>query len=152
MDKKFVSEIAGELEAALSLLRRTHFTAEDSSGLRKSEKFMLMHITHLGDKNGVMPSEIAKHLGVTLGAVTHQINSLEERGYVERISSDDDRRVTFIKLSKKGAELVQALHQKFHSTINNLVDYLGDKDSRELVRLIRKITDFTLMNGGNERA
>lgn len=144
MDRKQTTTVAQELEIALNLLRRSHFNIEDSSGLRKSEKIMLMQLSHLSDKQGVMPTEIAKKTGVTLAAVTHQINSLEEQGYVKRVSSDNDRRVTFIKLSDRGLNLVRTLKQQFKKAINGLVEYLGNEDSRELVRLVKKITEYTI--------
>jgi len=41
------------------------------------------------------PSKVSKELMVTLGTVTTSLNNLERKGYVERIRSDQDRRVVY---------------------------------------------------------
>ena len=41
------------------------------------------------------PSKVSKELMVTLGTVTTSLNNLERKGYIERIRSDQDRRVGF---------------------------------------------------------
>ena len=38
-------------------------------------------------------SEVAKELSITVGTLTVAINNLVKKGYVERLRSEDDRRV-----------------------------------------------------------
>lgn len=47
-------------------------------------------------------SEVAKELSITVGTLTIAINRLVKKGYVERIRSEDDRRVVKLSLTKKG--------------------------------------------------
>lgn len=77
-------------------------------------------------------SEVAKTLGITVGTLTIAINNLVKKGYVERVRSEEDRRVVKISLTRKGKLLYRA-HAKFHndmvkSTINGL-----DKKEEELL-------------------
>lgn len=46
-------------------------------------------------------SEVAKELSITVGTLTTAINKLVKKGYVERIRSEDDRRVVKLGLTKK---------------------------------------------------
>lgn len=46
-------------------------------------------------------SEVAKELSITVGTLTVAINNLVKKGYVERIRSEDDRRVVKLGLTKK---------------------------------------------------
>jgi len=95
-------------------------------------------------KNGdpVMPSEIAEKTGVTMSAVTHQVNALESSGLIKRIQSKDDRRVVTITLSKKGIEKVEKIKKEFIHKIKKFSDYLGEKDTRELIRLIKRLSEI----------
>ena len=45
------------------------------------------------------PSKVSKELMVTLGTVTTSLNNLERKGYIERIRSDQDRRVVYLHLT-----------------------------------------------------
>ena len=46
-------------------------------------------------------TEIAKKLGVTVGTLTTMVNNLVKKDYVERVSSEEDRRVVFFCFYKK---------------------------------------------------
>lgn len=58
-------------------------------------------------------TEVARELLVTVGTLTTSINRLVKKGYVERIRSEDDRRVVKLGLTKTG-RLVFRVHQHFH--------------------------------------
>ncbi|WP_302828335.1 fatty acid biosynthesis transcriptional regulator FabT [Enterococcus raffinosus] len=58
-------------------------------------------------------TEVARELLVTVGTLTTSINRLVKKGYVERIRSEDDRRVVKLGLTKKG-RLVFRVHQHLH--------------------------------------
>jgi DNA-binding MarR family transcriptional regulator len=103
----------------------------------------------LNNGKPVTPSEAAKNLGVTLAAITHRINSLEEQGYVVRSPSPDDRRVVFISLSSKGAEMLDTVRKGYFEKIRGLVEYLGEEDSSVLIALLAKISDYVKKTGGN---
>ena len=61
-----------------------------------------MHtIDVIGKYPEVTPSQVSKELMVTLGTVTTSLNNLERKGYIERIRSDQDRRVVHLHLTKK---------------------------------------------------
>ena len=68
------------------------------------------------------PSKVSKELMVTLGTVTTSLNNLERKGYIERIRSDQDRRVVYLHLTKKG-RLVHRLHKRFHKAmVEKIID------------------------------
>src|SRR5262247_3685536 len=57
---------------------------------------------HMGD--------VAKAFGVTLPAVTHIIDRLEEKQFVVRGDHPGDRRVYVLELTRQGRSLVEELH------------------------------------------
>ena len=67
-----------------------------------------MHIIEaigLGEGNNM--STIAKKLNITVGSLTTSMNSLVKKKYTERIRSEEDRRVVYIRLTEKG---IKAYH------------------------------------------
>lgn len=142
MNKRQVTERASRLESAMRSLKHTKFLAQDDSGLKDSEKHILWMLATLNAGRAVTPSEAAKKMNVTLAAITHHINSLEEQQLVVRSASPDDRRVTLISLSETGAAMVETLRKSYWKKICGLVEYLGDEDSSELIQLITKIHEY----------
>lgn len=73
-----------------------------------------MHVIEAIDRNAPKNmSSVAKALSVTTGTLTISVNGLVKKGYVERTRSEEDRRVVYVSLTKKGCKAFQ-MHQKFH--------------------------------------
>ena len=88
----------------------------------------------IGNFSDVTPSFVSKELMVTLGTVTTCLNNLERKGYIERIRSDQDRRVVYLHLTKKG-RLVHRLHKRFHKA---MVEQIIDGMSPEEINVMGK--------------
>lgn len=88
-----------------------------------------MHtIDVIGNFSDVTPSFVSKELMVTLGTVTTCLNNLERKGYIERIRSDQDRRVVYLHLTKKG-RLVHRLHKRFHKAmVEKIIDGMSPEE------------------------
>ncbi|WHZ31812.1 MarR family winged helix-turn-helix transcriptional regulator [Desemzia incerta] len=87
-------------------------------------------------------SEVAKKTYVTVGTLTVSINNLVKKGYVERLRSEEDRRVVRLGLTKKG-RLLYRLHDKFHRDMvrETLID-LSDEEAQVLVKGLRNLHLF----------
>jgi DNA-binding MarR family transcriptional regulator len=136
------NELAIELQNVISQLRRANVSKFSFSKLKGAERHILLLISDLKKGQPVSISEIANKIGVTLAAVTHQINTLEEQGMIKRLSDNEDRRIVLIELTKNGNEQVSKLKNEFAKKIQLLVEFLGENDTKELVRLIGKISEF----------
>ncbi len=142
MDQAAISARAEEFEAALSQIRRTHLGHDQTTDLRHSEIHFLMLIAKVSDKQAVTPSDIAKKMEISLSAITHHLTALENKGYISRTPSPDDKRVTLVTLSDRGKLLVDKLQAGFWKKLCGLVEFLGDDDSRELIQLLTKMTTY----------
>ena len=82
----------------------------------------------IGNFSDVTPSFVSKELMVTLGTVTTCLNNLERKGYIERIRSDQDRRVVYLHLTKKG-RLLHRLHKRFHKAmVEKIIDGMSPEE------------------------
>lgn len=62
----------------------------------------------LYEQDGLSVKELANKIHLTQPTVTVLINKLEKLGYVNRIKSGEDSRVTLVKLTEKGVALQPA--------------------------------------------
>jgi DNA-binding MarR family transcriptional regulator len=59
----------------------------------------------IGEQQRITMTNIASTIGVTLSTATHTINSLVDKGFVERVQDQRDRRVVHVKFSRKGRNI-----------------------------------------------
>ncbi|GAV22732.1 MarR family winged helix-turn-helix transcriptional regulator [Carboxydothermus pertinax] len=112
--------------------------------IKKSEFILLATMQEMisqGDK-GVKVSDLGARLQITPAAVTHMLNSLEEGGYIERVRDLKDRRIVLVKPSKKGQEILEQGKKEFFERFYGLVGFLGEEDSRELIKLLNKVIRY----------
>lgn len=86
----------------------------------------------------------AKALHVTTGTLTISVNSLVKKGYVNRVRSEEDRRVVLISLTQKGKEAF--LHHKhFHEQmIDAIVERLSEEEKQVLEKTLSSLNNFFL--------
>jgi DNA-binding MarR family transcriptional regulator len=88
------------------------------------------------DAHEIKVSEISKLLRVTSPTVTQMLKSLEANGLIERRIDPTDRRAVGITLTKKGEMVTQKAEDTFYSSVDGLVEYLGEEQSDQLAELL----------------
>jgi DNA-binding MarR family transcriptional regulator len=87
-------------------------------------------------------SEVAKELMVTVGTLTVAVNNLVKKDYVERIRSEDDRRVVKLGLTHKG-KLVYRVHQAFHrDMVKNIIADMEIDESNALLKALKNLWTY----------
>jgi DNA-binding MarR family transcriptional regulator len=87
-------------------------------------------------------STVAKALGVTMGTLTISVNSLVKKGFVERIRSEEDRRVVLISLTTQGKKAFK-YHQQFHEEmIQSIVGQLDADEKKVLQKSLSNLNIF----------
>jgi len=87
-------------------------------------------------------TEVANELSITVGTLTIAINRLVKKGYVERIRSEDDRRVVKLGLTKKG-KLIFRVHQHFHrEMIKAVIEGMDGEQSSALLKALDNLHNF----------
>ena len=87
-------------------------------------------------------TEVARELLVTVGTLTTSINRLVKKGYVERIRSEDDRRVVKLGLTKKG-RLVFRIHQHFqHEMVKSDIKDLDEDEQEVFVKALVNLYSY----------
>ncbi|MDD5673709.1 MAG: MarR family transcriptional regulator, partial [Chitinivibrionales bacterium] len=84
-------------------------------------------------------SELAKHQKVSRPTVTIALEKLARQGYLTKVSSLKDHRVSNVHLTKKGLKISE-LHDKIHQGYARYFENaLGKAELGELVALLNKV-------------
>lgn len=102
-----------------------------------------MHVMEaIGTQQAKNMTSVAKALEVTTGTLTIAVNSLVKKGYVERVRSEEDRRVVLVSLSEKGQK-AYLHHQQFHQRmIDAILEELDDEEQQVLEKALQKLNQF----------
>lgn len=119
----------------------------EESELKKSQfkdlSITEMHtIEAIGMYKKKTTTEVANELAITVGTLTIAINRLVKKDYVERIRSEDDRRVVKLGLTKKG-KLIFRVHQHFHrEMIKAVIRGMEPNESTALLKALNNLHNF----------
>jgi len=119
----------------------------EESELKKSQfkdlSITEMHtIEAIGMYKKKTTSEVAKELSITVGTLTIAINRLVKKDYVERLRSEDDRRVVKLGLTKKG-RLIFRVHQRFHmEMVKSILQGMDNEESVALQEALENLHSF----------
>jgi DNA-binding MarR family transcriptional regulator len=104
-----------------------------------------MHVIHaIGMEKAKNMSSVAKALSVTMGTLTIAINGLVKKGYVNRVRSEEDRRVVLISLTEKGKQ-AYTKHEEFHAEmIEDIVQRLSPEEQEILGKSLEDLSTFFL--------
>jgi len=110
-------------------------------------------IATLGDTDGMTCKELSEKTLVTKGTLTGVLDRLETKKLLERVSSQEDRRCTTIRLTTKGGELFRKV---FPAHIDYMRPYferaLTAAEAKKLRRLLLRLKNsFERNERGNER-
>ncbi len=71
--------------------------------------------------------------------VTVMINTLEKHGYVRKLPSESDNRVTYVELTPKGRRFRRDFEEISRVLLNKIYGDMSEKDRERLVRQLEKI-------------
>ncbi len=93
-----------------------------------------------GGGQTLSPAELAERTGVTRATITGLVDTLERDGLVTRTPDLDDRRMTSVRLTPKGEQLLREILPPHFQRMAWLMEPLDEGERRTMVRLLGKIT------------
>jgi len=99
----------------------------------------ILHLLYI--RKEVTMKEIADYVHKTKPTITVLVNKLEKLGYVVREKSDEDNRVSYIKLTEKGHKL-KPIFEKVSDYLNDKVyKNLDEKESELAKKVLEKVLE-----------
>lgn len=138
---------AGEEDLALLLvvnLVRTHNRLSPFVGANLREQNVTaaqlnaMLALRAAGERGLLMSEIGEQLVVTRSNVTGLVDRLERQGLAER-HGHRDRRATVVRLTQRGAALVDEALPEHRRMLAELTDCLKADEKRKLIQLLTRL-------------
>lgn len=108
------------------------------SGLGHAHIYLLMFLKNEGE---CMVTDIAKHLNITLSAVTNLTDKLYNLGLISRDRSETDRRVVVIGLKEEGGKVLKRICENRNSILQKYFSNLTDDEMEALLRITKKICE-----------
>jgi DNA-binding MarR family transcriptional regulator len=150
MKEKTSLDLTQDLFQLMKQFPRPKLKQSSCDELTRSEYELLvmlvMKITE--DNKALTVTEISNLLQITPAGVTHLLNPLEEAGFIERMNDPNDRRVVLIGLTEKGTEIAEGLVGEVQEKLIGLVNYLGEEDSKKLIRLMSQAIEYFAVQFG----
>lgn len=131
-----------QLDRALKIFRRSGIYDRVTTRLSDADIMVLFCVAFCDVNQKVKLTDVAKTLKVTLPAVTHKVNDLVKKNYLEKVPSEKDLRVIFIRLTENGKTYVESIREDYYKPIEQLARHLGEEDTKNLLRIMNKISEI----------
>ncbi len=96
---------------------------------------------HVAEHPGCSMGDVAKAFGVTLPAVTHTVDRLEQKELVLRGDHPADRRVYLLDLTRAGRALVEELHAMRLRGMERVLTRMSAEDRRRALTGLEALVD-----------
>ncbi len=131
-----------EFKAVIGIMRASNLLVGD---LKKTLKNYPINVTEfavmefLSSKGEKSIQEIRDRILLASGSATYVVDNLEKKGYVNRKISQKDKRVTYIKLTKIGENLMDDIFPIHKINTKKIFDDLTEEELDALKEILKKI-------------
>lgn len=132
-----------EQEAYLSIMRTASTLSGDFERIFKSHglteaMYNALRILRSSGERGSMCQELGAHLVSRVPDVTRLVDRLEKKGFAQRLRATHDRRVIYVRISKKGLAALQVLDEPVRELHRSQLSHLSAKELITLAELLAK--------------
>lgn len=123
----------GEVNRAFTLHRASQLEAYEIYGPQS------LYISRICRSPGMSQEELAKKLLFNKSSVARQVAALEEKGFLRRERSREDRRVLLIYPTEKAEKILPLIRESFLSFMQIISEDLTEEEVETLTELTQKI-------------
>lgn len=85
------------------------------------------------------PTDLYKTTILSSGGMTKILKKLQEKNYISRVSSPNDKRSMLVKLEKKGEELIEDSLENITGNYNDIFSILEDDEKKTFEKILKKL-------------
>lgn len=101
----------------------------------QGELYVLQYLdTNKSETNN--PSVLSDQLHISRPRITAAISALRKKGYVEAVTSDQDRRKVFVSITDEGRRFLEGKREKVIDSFQEFIHSIGEENTLELIRII----------------
>ncbi len=117
-------------------------------GVHRSQHMMLIYLAN--SPTAPSQKQIAEHFNVTPAAIAMSMKKMEKNGLIERQAAPFDNRVNIIKVSEKGANVLEETRAMFNSMDEAAFNGVSDQEMEQLFATLDKIVENLRSVGGDD--
>jgi len=99
-------------------------------GLAGSSYLILSHLNQVGRAKTQQIGEVAV---ITSGTITHMVNKLVKKGYVNKIQDDEDKRVFWVEITSQGRFVFNRVHEEHIKFLDLLLEDFDEEEKNMLI-------------------
>ena len=118
---------------------------ETEKELRYSERAALVSLClccRMNSAECVRTAQVGEAMDLAPSTVTPLLDALERKGLLERHRMESDRRVVLVSPTQSGWETAEKYRERNIHQFSKLLSWLGEEDSGQLMRILRRIADY----------
>lgn len=85
-------------------------------------------------------TELCEQTNIQKSQMNRTLNSMEEKGLIDRIRSKKDKRQVFVKINMENAEVYENQHKKVLDIVDTVLEKVGKEKAEEIVQLFTLIS------------
>ena len=131
-----------EFKAVIGILRASNLLVADLKKTLKNypintTEFSVMEFLYSKGEKSIQ--EIRDRILLASGSATYVVDNLEKKGYVNRIVNETDKRVTYIKLTREGKDLINDIFPTHKKNTKKIFNDLSNEELVTLKKILKKI-------------
>ena len=131
-----------EFNAVIGILRASNLLVDDLKKTLKNypintTEFSVMEFLYSKGEKSIQ--EIRDRILLASGSATYVVDNLERKEYVSRIVNQNDRRVTYIKLTEAGKDLINDIFPTHKKNTKKIFNDLTNEELITLKEILKKI-------------
>ena len=112
------------------------------SEIAKGELAVLIYL--IDENNGSNARNISQRFDINTSRVAAILNNLSKKGFIERRSDSNDKRKICVYITDKGRQYGEERRRYILEHVCRMLEKLGEKDAREHIRIMKKISNLCL--------
>ena len=89
-------------------------------------------------KEDIKVSDISDTLNLPRPGVTRTVKDMEKKGYLRKIDSPEDGRITYISITQAGKELYQKYDEQYFKSLAPDMSVISEEEAENMVQTIEK--------------
>ena len=131
-----------EFKVVIEILRASNLLVDDLKKTLKNypintTEFSVMEFLYSKGEKSIQ--EIRDRILLASGSATYVVDNLERKEYVRRIVNQNDRRVTYIKLTETGKDLINDIFPTHKKNTKKIFNDLTNEELIILKEILKKI-------------
>ena len=131
-----------EFKAVIGIMRASNLLVDDLKRTLKNypinaTEFSVMEFLYSKGEKSIQ--EIRDRILLASGSATYVVDNLEKKGYVIRMISQKDKRVTYIGLTETGMKLIDDIFPTHKKNTKKIFEKINDKELVILKEILKKI-------------